>query len=129
MQSPEITKQEEERLRQDRDDQFLLAEALVGGNPFVFPDCINSRRYVRFIRNLRRHGSMAEGELAARCGERMFLPEWQPMIDWFVKQGWVALTPGKVGRALTVTLTDKGEEWCAFKLGPKEPVTEPQSTE
>lgn len=106
-----------EPLPENPKDQFLLADELTGGRGF--PDIINSRRYVRFMRVLRRHSPIAEGELAGRCSERIFMPEWQPMVEWFVKQGYATLSKGSVGRSLIVSITEKGEAFCEYKLGPK----------
>ena len=125
----EINKQDTHEEPGKPGDDFLLSQELVGGNPYIFPDVINSRRYVRLLRNLRKSQPIGEGILAAKCGERMFLPEWSVMVTRLVEWGFITLTPVKdVAKAVTVSLTDKGEQWCKHKLDPKpqpEPDTKP----
>ncbi|MGA9158291.1 MAG: hypothetical protein WB249_15995 [Candidatus Sulfotelmatobacter sp.] len=109
------------------DDQFKLAGELSG--PYGFPDVINSRRYVRLLRIVRKYGPIKEGQLADKCGEKMFMPDWSPMIQRLssLPFEYIKLTPAGYGKASLISLTEKGEEWCKYKLDPKP--TPAESTE
>lgn len=105
-------------------DDLLFAEEFKYGPGLLDTDLEKSARASRFLRHLRRLSPIAEGQLAAYCGEKLYLPQWTPLLKWFETNGYIDLTPTGRGRAVTVTITEKGEQMAADKLGPKpaEPV-------
>jgi hypothetical protein len=116
----ETATQQEKEFPEDPDDQFKLAEEL-STNPFSFPNVIDSRRFVRLLRIVRKHAPITEGKLANLCEESSCMPRWQTMIQRLCSSPFefIKLTPTGHGRAVHVSLTERGEEWCKLKIDPK----------
>jgi hypothetical protein len=92
-------------------------------------DLIADKRLMKILRQLRK-GKTGEGALAASCGERVFLPDWDVLINLLLKFEYVVVEATGHGRSKTVALTAKGEEFLQYKIGDKvEPVAETQPTE
>lgn len=99
-------------------DQFKLSEELGG-------DHIASARIMRIMRTLREQSPLKEGELCNALGSRTFLPEWKYWLSKLEEFGFITIEPTGHGVARRVTLTDVGEQFLEYKLGPKEVVEQP----
>ena len=92
-------------------DQFLLADVLGG-------DYITSARAMKVLRKLR-NGPVTEGLLANKCNERVFLREWALLINKIIEAGYIKSELSGRGLTKLISLTDNGEQFLEFKLGPK----------
>ena len=104
-------------------DQFALADVL--GNDYV-----TSARAMRVMRVLWKK-AITEGVLASKCNERPFLHEWTLLINKLVELGYNNSDFSGHGTTKIISLTENGERFLEYKLGPKEPepVAEEQLTE
>jgi hypothetical protein len=81
---------------------------------FAFADqvgYVDSRRMVKVLRNTHRHAPIGEGELAIKCGERVYMPAWKELIDRMVKWDLIKLEPTGTGRSNLISLGKAGEAW------------------
>jgi hypothetical protein len=115
----------------DKNVALVFAHELRTGPGLLDLNLVDGNRYARFFRNAQKYSPIAEGELAAKCSEKMFMPDWAPMVEWFVKKNFVDLTPAGRGRAMIVSLTENGTQFAVELFGeaaqpakPTEAVTE-----
>jgi hypothetical protein len=91
-------------------DQFALADQV---------GIINSNRFMKILRHARKYGPLTEGELAGKCCERMFFPEWSQFINTLLQWNWIEVKPTGRANYRTVELTALGEEFMEHTIGPK----------
>jgi hypothetical protein len=92
-------------------DQFVLAEQV---------GIVNSSRMMKILRHVRKSdGPIGEGTLAAKCCERLFLPEWPIFINQLLQWGYIEVKPTGRGIYRNVSLTVLGEEFLEHTIGPK----------
>lgn len=94
-------------------DPFKLSEALGG-------DYVTSSRLMNILRLLRTKGNLVGGDIAARCGERVFRPEWQQLLNKLIEFRYIAVAPTGHGTAQLISLTDAGREFLDDAIGPEE---------
>jgi len=90
-------------------DQFVLAEQV---------GIVNSNRLMKILRHSRKCGTIAEGILAGKCCERMCFPEWSQFINQLLAWEFIKVTPTGRGNYRNITLTEKGEEFLGYTIGP-----------
>jgi hypothetical protein len=91
-------------------DQFALADQV---------GIINSNRLMKILRHTRKYGPLTEGELAGKCCERLFLPEWAGFINQLLQWGWIEAKPTGRGNYRSISLTATGEQFMEYQIGPK----------
>ncbi|SPF44749.1 hypothetical protein SBA1_550114 [Candidatus Sulfotelmatobacter kueseliae] len=89
-------------------------------------DLITDKRLMKVLRNLRRWGTLGEGELAAKCCERVFMPDWEPLITFLLEKKLIEAEKTGHGKAQIFKLTEKGELYLHEKLDPKPPASKPE---